>query len=377
MRPAPAADASGGHRLRWTRRAWILVFLGAASCGPSVEARRELPSADVWTEAPELPAPITNNAVAAVRTSRGTSVFSFLGLDSTKVWSGVTRAAYRWDVGSPDGWRVIDSVPGPGRLAATAQVVQGLVYVIGGYTVAADGTEASVPDVNVYDPETDTWRRGADIPLPTDDAVSGVWRDSLIVLVSGWHDTGNVPDVQWYDPAADRWLGASPIPGPPVFGHTGAVVGDAIVYVDGVRIREGDPRFVLDSAAWIGRVSPTDPSRVQWGPLPRHPDPAVYRAAGGSLGGLVLFVGGTDNPYNYDGIGYDGVPSQPLRQVLAYSPAGGAWRTLFAPPVATMDHRTLGIAGGQVFLVGGMEADQRVTARVWTADVAELLATLW
>ena len=42
-----------------------------------------------------------------------------------------------------------------------------------------------------------------------------------------------------------------------------------------------------------------------------------------------------------------------------------------------MDHRTLGIAGGQVFLVGGMEADQRVTARVWTADVAELLATLW
>ena len=36
-------------------------------------------------------------------------------------------------------------------------------------------------------------------------AVAGVWRDSLILLVSGWHDTGNVPDVQVYDPDTDSW----------------------------------------------------------------------------------------------------------------------------------------------------------------------------
>ena len=79
-----------------------------------------------WMEGPPLPIPVTNNAVAAWSGEGDTAVFSFLGLDSTKLWSGVTNRAFRWRVGEPD-WEEISPVPGPGRLAGTAQTVGGKI----------------------------------------------------------------------------------------------------------------------------------------------------------------------------------------------------------------------------------------------------------
>jgi len=351
-------------------------MLAIAGCGDPPEPVRKEAPAVVWRAGPALPVPVTNNAVAAVETTDGVAVFSFLGLDASKENTGIGNAAYRWDVGT-DAWREIPEVPGSGRLASTAQVVGGKIFVIGGYTVADDGAEVSVPDVNIFDPETEAWSRGANIPLPTDDAVSGVWKDSLIVLVSGWHDEDNVAAVQIYDPAQDRWSDASPIAGAPVFGHTGAVVGDAVVYVDGVRTDGTDPRFVLDEASWHGEVAPDEPTSVVWEPIPHHPGVPLYRAAGGAVGGMALFVGGSANPYNYNGIGYDGQPSEPIRQVLGYVESAHEWSRLSAPPVATMDHRTLGVAGGMVFLVGGMEEGQVVTDGVWYAEVSILLGSAY
>lgn len=358
--------------------AGVLLTVAATATGCSGLQDGPGSTDPVWLAGPDLPQPVTNNAVAAVPTEAGMAVFSFLGLDSTKLWSGVTNAAYRWDAELGGGewagtWRPIEPVPGPGRLAATAQVVGGLVYVIGGYTVAEDGSERSVPDVNVYEPVTGTWRRGADIPVPSDDAVSGVWRDSLIVLVSGWHDTGNVDAVQLYDPASDRWSAATPIEGPSVFGHAGSVAGDAVVYVDGVTIVDATPRFVLDERSWRATIDPTAPATLAWEAVSPHPGPPLYRAASAAVPGYVLFVGGTDNPYNYSGIGYNGVPATPLRQAIAYDPVADRWHELTPPPDASMDHRTLGVAGGWVVLAGGMRRGQVVTDKVWLAPTDRLL----
>jgi hypothetical protein len=354
-----------------------LFIFGLEACTNSDDGPQSRGSefAQAWQAGPSLPHPITNNAVAAVDTPDGVAVFSFLGLDSTKVWNGVTNAAFRWDT-SEDSWQTMEPVPGPGRLASTAQVVNGLIYVIGGYTVAEDGSEESVPDVNVYDPATDSWSRAADMPLPTDDAAAGVWHGNRIVVVSGWHETGNVPVVQMFDPQSDSWRTATPIPGPPVFGHTGAVVGDHIAYVDGTAVVEGQPRFVIEESSWVGTVNALEPSTIAWFPVSPHPGPPLYRAAAASLGGYALFIGGTNNPYNYSGIGYDGIAADPLRQVLAYAPGLDRWRWLPAPPVATMDHRNAGIAGGRVFLVGGMLDGQVVSNQVWYVSVTDLLGSL-
>jgi N-acetylneuraminic acid mutarotase len=351
--------------------ALLAAALLLASC--DTEVAREDARAVIWHAGPPLPAPVTNNAVAAVELDGSIVVFSFLGLDASKTWSGVTNAAHRWDVGT-DSWTPIDPVPGPSRLASTAQVVAGLIYVIGGYTVAADGAERSLPNVDVYDPMSGRWSRAADIPIPTDDAVAGVWADSLIVLVSGWHDTDNVADVQIFDPAANRWAASTPIPGVPVFGHTGGVAGDVVVYVDGTAVVDAEPRFALDRHSWAGRLLG---AQVDWGEVVAHPGAAFYRAAGGTVASSVVFIGGSENPYNYDGVGYDGVPSQPIRQVLSYWPLTGEWRQLPAPPIASMDHRNLGVAGGSVFLVGGMHEDQVVTDNVWYTTVSALLTRVF
>lgn len=371
-------------RLSW---ATAVTLLGLSACAGSEEqadtAAESTTRTTVWHEGPRLPQPITNNAVAAVEVEGRVSVFTFLGLDSTKVWSGVTNVAYRWDVGD-ESWREIPPVPGPGRLASTAQVVDGLIYVIGGYTVAEDGAERSLPDVAIYDPVSDSWSRGADIPVPTDDAVAGVLDGERIVLVSGWHDTGNIRDVQIYHPTTDRWSAGTPIPGAPVFGHTGAVVADRVVYVDGAAVVDANPRFQLDSAVWVGDI--VEPSgidgssagsevtlSVEWSTARPHPGPPLYRSAGATLGSYALFIGGTDNPYNYNGIGYDREPARPLRQILAYIPDIDVWDELTPLPVATMDHRNAAVAGGSIFVVGGMLEGQVVSDRVFHADVVTLL----
>lgn len=332
--------------------------------------------AQSWGEAPALPFPIANNAVAAVRTPDGSALFSFLGIDSTRAWNGRLAVALRWDVGSAE-WRRVRKVPGEGRLAATAQTARGKIYLFGGYTVADDGSEQSLPNVDIYDPETDRWSAGARMPMPVDDAVSGVWRDSLIYLVSGWHDRGNVAAVQIYDPAADRWMAATPIPGPPVFGHAGGVVGNTIVYIDGTRtLPEGRPRFRIEGSAWAGDIDPTRPERIRWRRLPPHPGPPLYRAAAAGVADRwVLFAGGTDNPYNYDGVGYDGAPSEPRAGAFAWDTLDGRWLSLPSLPVATMDHRGIAIAGSELFVVGGMGSGQRVTRRVARAHLGDLLST--
>ncbi len=351
-----------------------ILILGLLLLAPGC-ARPDPPEdvvTNVWQSGPTLPQPLTNNAVAAVEIDGELALFTFLGLDSTKAWSGVTNEAYRWDT-SEDSWSSIEPVPGPGRLASTAQVVDGRIYVLGGYTVAEDGSERSVPDVNIYDPALESWSRGADIPVPADDAVAGVWHGSYVMLVSGWHDNGNVRDVQLYDPTANQGSEGSPIAGPPVFGHTGALSGDHVVYVDGAAIIDERPRFVIEESSWVGTIDARRPTDISWGAATPHPGAPLYRAAAATLGGYALFIGGTDNPYNYTGVGYDGVPSTPLRQVLAYAPGLDSWRWLPAPPVASMDHRNAGVAGGRVFLAGGMVEDQRVSDAVWYVEIADLL----
>ncbi len=328
--------------------------------------------AQIWATAPSLPIPSTNNAVAAASEGGIAVVYSFLGLDSTKLWSGVSNRAFRWKLGSP-AWEEIAPVPGPGRLAGTAQAVGGKIYLFGGYTVAENGTERSVPSVDVYDPSSATWSPGSPIPVPVDDAVSGVWRDSLIYLVSGWHDTDNVTNVQVYDPTNDSWQQATPIPGQPVFGHTGGIVGNTIIYIDGVARNTENRRFEMDPASWRGEIDPSDPTSIAWTRLPDHPGHSVYRAAAAPVGDMMLFAGGTDNPYNYNGIGYNGAPAEPSSGVFAFDGITGEWRTLPDLGAPSMDHRGIVVAGEMLLIVGGMAVGQRVTARVVYATVEGLV----
>jgi hypothetical protein len=200
--------------------------------------------------------------------------------------------------------------------------------------------------------------------------VAGVYNDSLVYLVSGWHDTDNVSNVQLYDVVHDRWMQATPFPGVAVFGGSGGIAESMIVIVDGARRARRGPKYVIAPQSWAGMIDPLDATNIMWTELPRHPGPPRYRAAASPCGSLVVIAGGTDNPYNYDGIGYDGRPSSPLAQVMAFDTRTGRWRELPAAPRATMDHRALAVDGGRAMLVAGMRESQRVAADVmtWSMD---------
>jgi len=315
-----------------------------------------------------LPAPLSNNAVAQVKSGGDLYVLSFMGIGPKKTWDDVSTAAYILDPYNGK-WKQIRNVPGPaGRLAAIAAGAREHVFLLGGYTVDAQGGEVTVADVNAYEPLTDRWFRAADIPVAVDDSVGGVYRDRYIYLVSGWSKSDAVNNVQVYDAEKNRWVQATPIPGRPVFGHAGGVAGDTIVYVDGAyRNPAGSPKYVASDECWMGKVDHKNPANIRWTKLPPHPGNARYRigAAGSEKDEMIYFSGGTDNPYNFNGIGYNGQPSEPSSYMFAFNLRTGKWETVNADtPDPTMDHRGLLVLPEGLVLVGGMGKGQKVTSQV-------------
>jgi N-acetylneuraminic acid mutarotase len=318
-----------------------------------------------------LPAPISNNAVASVRTRGSLLLYSLMGIGPKKTWDAVSNTGYMIDSETDTGkWSEVHAVPGTvGRLAAAAVGAREHIFLFGGYVVDAQGGETTLPDVNVYEPITDHWLRAEDIPVAVDDAVAGAYRDRYIYLVSGWSKTDAVRDVQVYDAEKNKWSKATPIPGTPVFGHAGALVGDTIVYIGGAYKNPagGQPKYVASDECWMGKIDHHDRSKIQWTKLPSHPGTARYRiAAGGSeKDQKIYFSGGTDNPYNYDGIGYNGVAAEPSPVTFAFNLRSGKWETInenTAQP--SMDHRGLLVLPGALVILGGMEKAQQVTSRV-------------
>lgn len=361
--------------------AFLLLTMAAAGCrspGPSADAT-DLATGRAASATPSpqwvvdaghpLPDPIANNAVAASTVDGRDQLFTFLGLGPGKDFRAITTRAYALDV-KQGGWEQLPDVPGSvGRIAATAQSLGPRVYLFGGYSVAADGKETTSAAVDVYDVRERRYSRGADMPTPVDDAVSGVWRDLLIFLVSGWSSSNNVDAVQIYDPAHDRWMRATPIPGTPVFGHAGGIARDVIVYCGGARVQTPkSPKYVANAECYRGDIAPEDPTRVAWRRIAHHPGSARYRAAAGPVqtGGVVgvMFVGGTENPYNYNGVGYDGRPSEPEAASWIYDLERDAWIEGPRLTSPSMDHRGLVSIGGAWWTIGGFGAGQTVSVGV-------------
>lgn len=78
----------------------------------------------------------------------------------------------------------------------------------------------------------------------------------------------------------------------------------------------------------------------------------------------VLFIGGSENPYNYDGIGYNDAPAEPVRNALLFNLELLEWEVVVHDGVATMDHRALVPHSDGWMTVGGMLAGQQVTDAV-------------
>ena len=328
---------------------------------------------------PALPEPVSNNAVASVTIDDTQYVFSFMGLGEGKTHKDVHNRAWQLVINNTDKplqWQALPSVPSSlalkGRLASVAVGLNGSVYIFGGYTVDEDHNEISTPDVYKYAPVTGKYTLLAPMPVPVDDATALVYQNRYVYLVSGWHNDGNVNLVQVYDTQTGQWQQASPFLGSPVFGQAGGIVNNTMVICDGVSVTpHSDKRrsFAPETACFKGEIDKENPFKIDWRTLDHPTGTARYRmaAAGNEATNKIYFVGGSTNPYNYNGIGYNGEPSTADDAIWTFDIAEETWAISKTDAEApTMDHRGLINVNGSWVTIGGMMGAQRVTSKVIT-----------
>jgi N-acetylneuraminic acid mutarotase len=320
-----------------------------------------LPAAD-QPKLSNMPAAVSSNAVAALR--GGLELFSIMGIGPRKTWDDVTNRVYIFNLASGK-WRDGRPVPGvAGRLGASAINAKGKVFLFGGYVVDKQG-ELTVSDVNAYVPEDHKWYRGADIPVPVDNAVIGVNHDRFVYLVGGRSRNGPVNNVQVFDAEKNTWSQGTPFPGTPVFGHAGGLADDAIVFMDGAKKNpEAGASYVASDECWIGKIDHKDPNKIEWTKLPPHPGPARFGIASGVVGHKIYFSGGSASPHDFKGIGYDGQPADVATVTFTFDPRTKAWETLDEDTLdPRMDCRGILATPAGPVILGGMEKGQAPTAR--------------
>jgi hypothetical protein len=320
-----------------------------------------------WTELDTMPFKISNNAVSGAEINGESYVFSFGGIDTTKIYSGISKRSFKYKV-STDTWSEISPLPAAlENIAASANTVKNKIYIIGGYHVLSNGNEISSDEVIIYNPATDLYEpNGASIPTAIDDQTQCVWRDSLIYVITGWSNTSNVPKVQIYNPALDLWSQGTETPNDhdyKAFGSSGIIVGDTIYYFGGAKSSGG---FNANNKLRKGIIDENDPTNIAWTLEEDGPNNG-YRSACISYGNNVFWIGGSAVSYNYNGIAYNGSGGVlPLTQIMRYESYYHDWYEGTGAPFSVMDLRGIAqVSATEWIICGGMDENQKVTNRTF------------
>jgi len=320
-----------------------------------------------WLELDTMPFRISNNAVTAATVSGNKFVYSFGGIDTTKLFSGITQRSFKYDVLNAS-WTEISPLPSTlANIAASASTVKDKIYIIGGYHVYSNGNEVSSNEVIIYNPQTDLYEtNGALIPVAIDDQVQCVYKDSLIFVITGWSNTTNVPKVQIYNPTLDTWQIGSETPNThdyKAFGGSGTIIGDTIYYFGGAKASGG---FGAVKKLRKGIINASDPSQIIWSLEDDAPN-NNYRSACLSYGNNLFWIGGSGVSYNYDGLSYfNGSGVLPLTQIMRYKSDAKTWNSGEGAPYSVMDLRGVAQVSPVSWIIcGGMNENQQVTHRTF------------
>ncbi|MFT4599987.1 MAG: hypothetical protein ACI857_000155 [Arenicella sp.] len=331
-----------------------------------------------WTQKADMPEKIANNAVSHGEMAGNPYVFSFGGIDTTKIYSGINKRAFRYDVNN-DIWDEIDTLPVVLPLvASSANTVKNKLYILGGYHVQSNGNEISSVEVIIYDPETDTYEaNGASIPVPIDDQTQCVWRDSLIYVITGWSNSGNVPNIQIYDPALDSWSVGTDLPDDnfhKAFGSSGTIIGDTIFYYGGASTGWN---FPARKDLRKGVINSSDPTQITW-TLEEEGINSNYRSACISHGSNIFWVGGSETSYNYNGIAYNGSGGvEPAYSISRYDAQSQIWFEGTGSPFGIMDMRGSGQVSATSWVVcGGMEDGQQVSDQTYLLEYDPIVGSV-
>jgi N-acetylneuraminic acid mutarotase len=235
------------------------------------------PGTGRWALGPSLPQPLHHTHAASV----GGKLYVMGGeTDGALTGRPGQEVANTW-VHDPavGGWVARAPMPSP-RAAGGEAVLDGKIYVAGGREAAGSAFE-------VYDPAIDKWEKLPDLPSQRNHLAMAAINGKIIVAggrTGPGFNTPRVDVVEIYDPKTRQWSKGAPIPAPRG-GITGAAVSGCMFVFGG----EGERTNVL------GLTPDTygyDPRANRWTKLPDLPI-AVHGLKGSAvIGGRIFLPGG-------------------------------------------------------------------------------------
>ena len=316
-----------------------------------------------------MPEPVSNNAVVEANYGDTLCVYSFTGISEGLEPSDIHLKSWRYNT-ETEVWTALPDVDDfRGKIAAGASTVNNIIYLIGGYHVFDNFSEQTSPKVHRFDTDQNVWLEdGANVPVPIDDHVQAVWRDSLIYVITGWSQNTNVNDVQIYNPTNDTWVEGDAVPGVnsfESFGASGTIIGDTIYYYGGTSIFGFSFQATNDFRRGI--INPDDPTDISWGLVDASDLPNGYRMACTNFGSEAIWIGGSDVSYNFDGIAYNGgAVVQPHQEIRTFERTTNTWNIFENSPYAVMDLRGIARESEDSWIIaGGMGMDREVLSSVY------------
>jgi N-acetylneuraminic acid mutarotase len=285
-------------------------------------AAATLAGSNTWTTRRELPSPPGGRA--------GTidGIIYVMGGQNS---SGRSLPTLAYHV-STNSWTTVRPLPSGRSGVNGATPLKGKLYVSGGSNSSGQLTRA----LFIYDPATNTWSRGADMPRASGCGIQGAIGGQLYVY-AGCIGVPQVPDAHRlfrYDPHTDGWVTLSPPPRRHTFSPFGGALGDKF-YVGGGWFDHAPTGFVYAY----------DPATNTWAERAAVPHGGGHAfGAYNVLGGKLYVAGGID-----DG----GLPTD---QLSVYDPASNTWAIKATMPI-TRRNAIGAFGGGRFFVMGGSGLD--------------------
>jgi len=231
-----------------------------------------------------------------------------------------------------NGWARITHMPTP-RGGATASVVDGKIYVIGGSITGL----IDVANNEMYDPSTDTWDTLAPMPTPRGFLTSEVVNGIIYVIGGGFPDATN--KIEAYNPVTNTWdTTLTDFPGEPRLGMRAGVV-NGIIYVVAGNYNQRD-------------CYAYNPSTDTWETKASMPIGSGGALSVTSYNGLV---------YTFGGSTYS--PWAPLQYVYALNPQTNDWTQKLNMPTPRFTLQTYSV-GDTIYAVGGSQSQGTSLATV-------------
>ena len=258
-----------------------------------------------------------------------------------------------------DKWQVVSQLPTQ-RYDFSTVVVDNKVYLIGGNLFENQNGPFGLSTVEVYDPQTNTWERLAEMSTHRASPGTAVV-DGKIYVFGGYNGIDNRGEnfkvldvVEMYDPQTDIWVRKQDMPIPRYIFGVG-VVADKIYAIGGTNFLD------LNNPWRFNLVEVYDPITDIWAKRANMPTRRDFLSVE-VVGEVIYALGGRGWPQ----VGNQGGPF--LTNIEEYHPKVNRWKKKADMPNARSSFSTV-VVENRIYIIAGINRHVRDVEPLATVDI--------